>query len=174
MSSPFWAVLQDSSGIGDTIVSVTASAGITVNPGVPATTGAYTTDSCTLSSSTPVCGFGVKGIATGSASVNATATNYTVVPLALSVANPSSASRTITFKNTVSDLVWVGITGGTATSYLTKDMVATIDPQTSGANVTCGPINSGAACPTGSTCQQGGASPDSKTKYYWLLCSCMR
>jgi hypothetical protein len=172
MSGPFWAVLQDSSGVGDTVVTVSPSSKITINPGITAPpAGSYQQLSCTLSSSSPVCGFGVRGNTKGNATVSATAGSgaYTIQALNLSVNAPLSMSRTITFQNNDSNPVWVGITGGTATSYLTSNMVTTINPQTNGANVSCGPTNPGAACPTGSTCQQGGANPGSKTAYfcYW-------
>lgn len=171
MSSPFWAVLQDSSGVGDTVVTVSGSANVTINPAVSAASGAYQARSCTLSSSSPVCGFGIKGDALGTASVSATAASggYTIKTLNLSVNPQLGTSRTITFQNNDSAAVWVGITGGTATSYVTRDMVTTVNPQTNGANVTCGPSNASGACPTGSTCRQGGASPAAATAYfcYW-------
>lgn len=170
MSSPLWAVLQDSSGVGDTVVTLSASnTNIAINPGVAVNTGPYQTRSCTLSSSNPVCGFGVKGVTAGTASVSATAGGYTISPLALSVNAPDTSSRAITFKNTHPNPVWVGITGGTANSYETSRLVSTIDPATSGPNKMCGPSNPAGACPTGSTCTQGGASPASNTTYfcYW-------
>ncbi|MHB1228860.1 MAG: thaumatin family protein [Halothiobacillus sp.] len=172
MSSPIWAVLQDSSGGGDTVVTLSASnANISINPGISVTTGAYQTLSCTLNSSNPVCGFGVKGVMAGNATISATSSpsSYTIQPLSFSVNAPLSTSRVIKFANANSQSVWVGITGGTSISYETSALVSTIDPARSGPNKMCGPSNPAGACPTGSTCQQGGATPIASTTYfcYW-------
>ena len=169
MSSPFWVVLQDSSGVTSPItVTLSTSADLSLNPGI---SGASQTQ-CVMSSANPVCGFGVKGAtvtAAGSSdAITATTTTsgYSIAPLNVAVVQANTSSRSVTFQNNAANAVWVGITGGTAASFLTNQMVGTFNPQTNGANVTCGPSNSAAACPTGSTCQQGGANPGKDTIYY--------
>jgi carbon monoxide dehydrogenase subunit G len=167
MSSPFWVVLQDSSGITTPLsVSIAGSSGLSINP---ASGGAAT---CSLSSANPVCGFGVLGStlspsgSNDALSASESTNSYTINPLSVSVVAQQTSARTISFQNNDANTVWVGITGGTAASFLTNQMVATLNPQTSGANVTCGPSNPAAACPTGSTCRQGGANPATGTVYY--------
>lgn len=172
MSSPIWAVLQDSSGVGNTVVTLNAANGnAVINPGVTVSTGPYQTLSCTLSSAQPVCGFGVKGVTVGEETINATTSSggYSIASLPLAVTAPLSAARIIKFANSSTSPVWVGITGGTSNSYETNSLVSTIDPSTSGPNKMCGPSNSAGACPTGSTCLQGGANPNASTTYfcYW-------
>jgi len=167
MSSPFWVVLQDSSGVTSPVnVTLSASSDLSINPGISGTTQTQ----CVLSSANPVCGFGVLGKTNTNASDTITATTstsgYSIAPLNVAVVPANTSTRSLTFQNNASDPVWVGITGGTATSFLTNQMVGTFNPQTNGANVTCGPSNSAAACPTGSTCQQGGANPGKDTIYY--------
>ena len=172
MSSPIWAVLQDSSGVGNTVVTLNTSNGnVVINPGVSVSTGAYQTKSCTLSSTQPVCGFGVKGVTVGDETISAIASSggYVIASLPLAVTAQLNAARVIKFANSSTSPVWVGITGGTSNSYETNTLVSTIDPSTSGPNKMCGPSNSAGACPTGSTCLQGGANPNSSTTYfcYW-------
>jgi hypothetical protein len=169
MSSPMWAVLRDSSGVGDTVVTLQASdASVTINPGVKRTAGAYQQRSCTLSSVSPVCGFGVKGEAAGSVSISATASGYTIDPLSFTVNEPQAASRVFKFRNKSNDPVWLGITSGTSNSYRTRAWIGSSD-SSGGSGKTCGPSNSGAACARGSTCQQGGANAGDETTYfcYW-------
>lgn len=163
MSSPFWVVLQDSSGVTSPIsVSLSTSSGLSIN----AASGGSA--QCALSSANPVCGFGAQGKTLGTNTITAStsASGYSISPLSVSVVQPNATGRSITFQNNAANTVWVGITGGTATSFLTNQMIATLNPQTNGANVTCGASNPAAACPTGSTCRQGGANPDSGTAYY--------
>lgn len=173
MSSPMWAVLQDSSGVSDTTVTITAdnSGNIKINPAITVTQGSYHQNSCTLSSQNPVCGFGVLGVTAGKAKVTALAStpSYTIADLPFTVTTPLTATRTIKFVNTSTNPVWVGITGGTSNSYQTEELISTVDPASSGPNKMCGPSNPAGACPTGSTCRQGGAIPGSKTTYfcYW-------
>lgn len=164
MSSPFWVVLQDSSGVTSPLrVSVSGSSGLAINPS------SGSTADCTLSSESPVCGFGVLGSTLSPSGVNdvLSATeashSYVISPLNVAVVAPESTTRTFTFQNNDTTPIWVGITGGTATSFATNLMVA------KGADVTCGPSNPAAACPTGSTCRQGGATPNADTVYqcYW-------
>jgi hypothetical protein len=69
-----WVILRDSSGIGETVVRLKASnSNIVINPGVAVPAGAYQTESCTLSSANPVCGLGVKGMASGNVTLSAAA-----------------------------------------------------------------------------------------------------
>lgn len=170
MSSPMWAVLRDSSGVGDTVVTLNASGtNVTINPGVKSTAGAYQQRSCTLSSVNPVCGFGVKGETAGVAAISASASSggYTIDPLSFTVTEPLASSRVFKFQNKSNKPVWLGITSGTSNSYQTRALINSADA--SGPSKTCGPSNPGAACPRGSSCQQGGANPDDKTTYfcYW-------
>jgi hypothetical protein len=169
MSSPMWAVLRDSSGVSDTVVTLQASdASVSINPGVKRTTGAYQQQSCTLSSASPVCGFGVRGEEAGTVSISATASGYAIDPLSFTVNEPQAASRVFKFRNTSNDPVWLGITSGTSNSYRTRAWIGSSD-SSGGTGKTCGPSNPGAACPRGSTCQQGGANPGDETTHfcYW-------
>jgi len=172
MSSPMWAVLQDSSGVGATAVTLsTDNANIQLNPEITATQGDYRQKSCVLSSSNPVCGFGVLGVKQGNAKVSALTSpaDYTIASLPFSITKALGSARTIKFVNDSNKPVWVGITGGTSNSYETEEMVSTVNPASNGPNKMCGPSNPAGACPTGSTCRQGGAVPESKTTYfcYW-------
>ncbi len=170
MSSPMWAVLRDSSGVGDTVVTLQASnTNVTINPGVTRTSGAYQQQSCTLSSVNPVCGFGVKGETAGTVSIAAGAGGYTIDPLALMIDEPSATARVFKFRNTSPNPVWLGVTSGTSNSYQTRALISSTDASASGPSKMCGPSNPGGACPRGSTCQQGGAYPDDDTTYfcYW-------
>lgn len=126
------------------------------------------------------CGFGLVGQATtGSVTVSATATStaqqtYSVAPLVLGAVVPEATRRSVTFSNNSSQTIYVGITGGAASSWTSAttpfvtpgQATANLKP---GAGSTCGPSNPLAACPIGTTCMQGGASPSStvaNTPYY--------
>lgn len=141
-----------------------------------------TTQTCTLSytaaiSSVMNCGFGLVGAATsGTVTINATATSasnnqYTIAPLTLGAVAPEATRRSITFTNNSSRTVYVGITGGAASSYLNPTTPA-IPPGAPTANMkpgagsVCGPSNPQAACPIGTTCIQGGSAPGSSTPFY--------
>ncbi|MEJ1965207.1 MAG: thaumatin family protein [Gammaproteobacteria bacterium] len=172
MSTPVWAVLRDSSGIGDTVVALNPTGtSVEINPGVSRTSGAYQKRSCTLSSASPVCGFGVKGIAAGRVSIGATAPSgdYSIEPLFLVVTEPLTAARLLSFRNRSPAPVWLGVTSGTSNSYQTRALVSASDPLTQAPNKMCGPSNPPGACPRGASCQQGGAYPDKDTTYfcYW-------
>ncbi len=169
MSNPFWVVLQDSSGVTTPItVTPSVSKNLQLNPAFPS----GNTFTCQLSSANPVCGFGVMGTSiSATETISASATGYKVNDLPVSVVAPASTSRSISFQNNDKDTVWLGITGGTATSMITAQMVAShrwadVDPKVSSDNTVCGPNNPAVACPTGATCRQGGANPDSSTTYY--------
>ncbi len=172
MSSPIWAVLRDSSGVGDTVVTLRPSGtSVGINPGIARTTGAYRNLSCTLSSASPVCGFGVKGMEAGVVSIGATAGSgaYDIAPLPITVNEPLTAARLLKFRNRSPGPLWLGITSGTSNSYQTRALVSALDPQTNAPNKMCGPSNPVGACPRGASCQQGGAYPDESTTYfcYW-------
>lgn len=126
------------------------------------------------------CGFGLVGQATtGNVTVSATTTStaqqtYSVAPLVLGAVVPEATRRSVTFSNNSSQTIYVGITGGAASSWTSAttpfvtpgQATANLKP---GAGSTCGPSNPLAACPIGTTCMQGGASPSStvaNTPYY--------
>jgi len=125
------------------------------------------------------CGLGLVGAATsGTVTVSATATStagqtYTLGSLVLGAIAPAAAIRTVTFTNNSAETIYVGITGGAATAYLDAGAPPPGPPTTAnmkpGAASQCGPSNPQAACPLGTTCMQGGASPNTdftKTPYY--------
>lgn len=126
------------------------------------------------------CGLGLVGAAVGSTVVvNAAMTSssgqtYTLGSLVLGAIAPAAAIRTVTFTNNSTQTIYVGITGGAAAAYLDSATPALPPGQTTanmkaGAASLCGPSNPQAACPLGTTCMQGGASPNSNignTPYY--------
>lgn len=138
-------------------------------------------DSSSKTNKPTSCGFGLAGSATsGTVTVNAAVTSsstgksYTVGSLVLGAVAPAPARRTVTFTNNSKETIYVGITGGAATAYTDAttpwqkpgQATANLKP---GAASQCGPSNPQAACPIGTTCLQGGASPStdvSKTPYY--------
>jgi hypothetical protein len=119
------------------------------------------------------CGFGLVGQATtGNVTVSATAAStaqqtYSIAPLGLGAVAPEPTRRAVTFSNSSSQMIYVGITGGAAAAWINATTPAVPPGQTTanlkpGAGSTCGPSNPLAACPMGTTCMQGGASPSSK------------
>jgi hypothetical protein len=150
--------------------------------GSPVTT--YTTSTtkdCSLTAGSTGCGFGLVGSATSgavtvSAKITSSANNYkyAIDSLTLGLGDPTTQTprRTVRFENnsTVQDL-WVGIAGGAASSYLGPNR-SVVPPGTPSADVKpgagsqCGLTNPAAACPIGSTCAPGGATPGLKTPYY--------
>ena len=126
------------------------------------------------------CGLGLVGSATsGSVTVSAAAASssgqtYTLGSLVLGAIPPAAAVRTVTFTNNSSETIYVGITGGAAAAYIDASTPALPPGQTTanlkpGAASLCGPSNPQAACPLGTTCMQGGASPSTNignTPYY--------
>lgn len=157
-------------------------------PGNNTTPVLSTTQTCSLSyagakqtTNALSCGLGLVGTATsGTVTVSATATSasgltYTVGSLVLGAVAPAAAVRTVTFTNSSSETIYVGITGGAATAATDADSgdhkassasTANLKP---GAASQCGPSNPTAACPLGTTCMQGGAAPNAditKTPYY--------
>lgn len=156
-------------------------------PGNNSTLNTPATQTCTLTfvgkgqaSNALSCGFGLVGQATtGSVTVSATATStaqqtYSIAPLVLGAIAPEATRRAVTFSNNSSQTIHVGITGGAASSWTSATTPFVTPGQTTanlkpGAGSTCGPSNPLAACPMGTTCMQGGASPNSdpsKTPYY--------
>lgn len=118
------------------------------------------------------CGLGLVGAAdigqvTATATVTSTAgQSYSVGSLVLGAIAPAAAVRTVTFNNSSSETVFVGITGGAANAYLNASTPAIPPGQVTanlkaGAASQCGPSNPQAACPVGTTCMQGGAAPSS-------------
>lgn len=136
------------------------------------------TRTCTLqytgvpATSTLNCGFGLVGAATsGTVTISAIATaasnnQYTIAPLTLGAVAPEPTRRSITFTNKSARTVYVGITGGAASSFLSPRTPTTPPGATTGnlkpgAGSVCGPSNPQAACPIGTTCIQGGSAPSS-------------
>ncbi len=126
------------------------------------------------------CGFGLVGQATtGSVTINAAVTStahqtYSVAPMVLGAVAPEPTRRAVTFSNNSSQTIYVGITGGAAAAW-TSATTPAVQPGLATANLKpgegsqCGPSNPLAACPSGTTCMQGGASPSStvaNTPYY--------
>jgi len=118
------------------------------------------------------CGLGLVASAdVGQVTVSAAVTSrsgqsYSVGALVLGATPPAPAVRTVTFNNSSSETVYVGITGGAANAYLNATTPAIPPGQVTanlkaGAASQCGPSNPQAACPTGTSCMQGGAAPNS-------------
>jgi len=157
-------------GSGATFYSYAAGNNQTMNTATSAT--CTLTNAATVATSQLNCGLGLVGSGSaGTVTVSGTATGaagtYTIAPLTLAVVAPDAARRTVTFTNaSVTQTIYVGITGGAASSYLNATTPA-IPPGTTTANMkpgagsTCGPSNPQAACPTGTTCIQGGSAPNS-------------
>lgn len=140
------------------------------------------TATCTISQSQPNCGLGIIASATGTAQIKITsisivpgsATNVIPAlansPYTIHITAPSTKGRTITFNNQSSDMVQIGITSGSALSFITPTQSTTggsFDERLpAGAGSACGPTNPQAACPIGATCAQGGAVPNSTSPYY--------
>jgi hypothetical protein len=155
-------------------------------PGNNSTINTSTTATCTLtntlvaSTSQLNCGLGLVGAAnSGSVTISATATAtsnhaYTIAPLTVGAIAPEATRRSVTFTNNSSSTIYVGITGGAASSYLNATTSAVPPGTTSadmkpGAGSLCGPSNPQAACPIGTACIQGGSAPNSdvsKSPFY--------
>lgn len=140
-----------------------------------------TTQTCTLiygaATNTLNCGLGLVGqAASGSVTVSAVAMSaqnnqYTIANLTLGAVAPEATRRSVTFTNNSSKTIYVGITGGAASSWLNATTPAvppgtTVANMKPGAGSACGPSNPQAACPIGSTCLQGGATPQATTPFY--------
>jgi hypothetical protein len=179
--APLWVNWKDPGGITDTVtvnlsIQGTGATFYSFAPGTNTQIQTSTTQTCSLSTSTSGgtstlgCGFGlVATLSSGQVTVTGTATStsghtYPIENLVLGLAAPEPAARTITFTNSSSTPVFLGITGGAAASLLSPTRT-TVPPGTPSANVkpgaasTCGLTNPAAACPVGSTCLQGGAHP---------------
>lgn len=140
------------------------------------------TESCTLTyPSSMSCGFGIAGLASGSSQISAVAVSsngesYVINNLNLSVVQQDPAIRTITFTNNSDESIAVGITGGGANAYNSPSTTIVL-PGTPSASISsggvslCGPSNNGkSACPTGTTCIQGGTNPSSNIANSPFLC----
>ena len=142
------------------------------------------TQSCTLTypgaGNPPSCGLGLVGsAASGNVTVTATASSanqqtYSIGSLVLGAVAPEPTVRAITFTNSSMQTIYVGVTGGAATAYVSPTKPAVPPGQTTanlkpGAGSLCGPSSPQAACPMGTTCLQGGASPNTdytKSPYF--------
>jgi hypothetical protein len=144
------------------------------------------TASCTLTNTLVTatsqlnCGLGLTGSATtGFVTINATATassghTYAIPSLTVGAIAPEATRRAVTFTNNSGSTIYVGITGGAASSYLnpTTSAVPAGTPSADlkpGAGSLCGPSNPQAAGPIGTACIQGGSAPNSditKSPFY--------
>ncbi|MDQ5921974.1 MAG: hypothetical protein QG673_2033 [Pseudomonadota bacterium] len=175
MSAPIWVNLANGSGVPPTTITLTSSnpSAIEFYQGVESKINLTNSVSCVISSESPSCGFGIRAQESSGTSV-ISATNsggYVIQSLTVAATTPESSGRTITFTNTLSDTIWVGITGGSANATLdAKGTPAGAAGQVlhgvPGGGSMCGPSNPMAACPTGSSCLQGGANPTSSTVYF--------
>lgn len=112
-------------------------------------------------------------------SVTTSLGTYTFAPMTLTIAEASSAIRSVTFTNNSTQNIYVGITGGGGWSYKSPTDTS-IPPGTPSADIAPGAVsacglNDGTspnytqACPMGSTCRQAGAVPQasvSATPFY--------
>ncbi|HSQ10702.1 MAG TPA: thaumatin family protein [Burkholderiaceae bacterium] len=126
------------------------------------------------------CGLGLVGSAiSGNVTVTATVSSatqqaYSIGSLVLGAVAPEPTVRAITFTNSSTQTIYVGVTGGAATAYVSATKPAVSPGQTTanlkpGAGSLCGPSNPQAACPMGTTCLQGGSSPNTdytKSPYF--------
>lgn len=130
------------------------------------------------------CGFGIYATGTGAATISATITSSSgqaygsMTPLTVTAIQNSiaDAARVVTFTNNSStEDLWIGITGGAASAYLSPTVAA---GSTAGQRITqtsasaasyCGPTNPANACPVGSSCLQPGQGPASSKEYscFW-------
>ena len=128
---------------------------------------------CALTLTATGCGYGiVANASSGSVIVSGTVSSssgytYSLEPLQLTAipVNLSDVARAVTFtNNSLTQNIWVAITGGAAASYInpttTAGSVSTNNKSVTavGANL-CGPSAPQNACPMGSSCIQGGATP---------------
>ncbi|MBP9743535.1 MAG: hypothetical protein KBD37_09270 [Burkholderiales bacterium] len=179
MSAPIWVNLVNGSGVASTTVTLTSNnpSVIQFYQGMESQINLTNSVSCTISSESPSCGFGIKAqTSSGTSLITAVASDgsYIIESLTVAATTPSTSGRTITFKNTMNTTIWIGITGGSANATLDADgtpagAAGQALHNTPGGGSMCGPSNPLAACPTGSSCLQGGANPTTSTVYfcYW-------
>lgn len=142
-SSQVLLSLNHSSGIENLLVSL-SSANTSFATESPS--------SCSLSSGNVTarsCTITVTGVVTGSTTVNAIASGYTILPANVTVAESTSFSRTFTIYNNTSNSIWIGSTGG-ATNSLKNGVDS--------GSTSCGTSNPGAVCPSGSQCLLAGVA----------------
>ncbi len=181
LNAPLWVTWDGPATIGTVTVNLAISGGASFywyNPGDNLTRHIGTTKTCTLTftgaaDSSLHCGYGLRANdgATASQPVTLTATasgswgyTYPTQTLPLTVGAALPAARTVTFTNGSSQPLWVGITGGAATSWSDEDTPYGAPGSTSGGRpiggtTQCGPSTTppdAAACPLGTTCLQGG------------------
>ncbi len=128
---------------------------------------------CALTLTATGCGYGiVANASSGSVIISGTVSStngytYSLEPLQLTAipVNLSDVARAVTFTNSsLTQNIWVAITGGAAASYInpttSAGSVNTNNKSVTavGANL-CGPSAPQNACPMGSSCIQGGANP---------------
>lgn len=140
-SSEVLLTLNDSSGISNLHVGLkTANHAIAqVSP-----------ESCVLSSGKHAirsCTLQISGLESGTTTLSATATGYSITPATVYVESTSYA-RTFTIKNNCESTIWVGSTGG-STDSLKAD-------GTDSGSTACGTSNPGTVCPSGSSCTNAG------------------
>lgn len=111
------------------------------------------------------CGYGIAATQnSGTVKITPTYTStngytYTAEPITVTAIANDVYARTATFNNNLaSDTVWLGVQNASANAYATPSVMAA---QAAASNkVYCGTTaNFAVACPTGSTCRQGGANP---------------
>jgi len=150
------------------------------NPGSAATTS--DTATCTIMPSAPNCGLGiiassngtyqvqVSSVVVNSGSATKAIPKLANSPLTLTVVSPSTIGRTITFTNNSSDKVLLGLTSGSAMSFISPSQSTSggsfDERQPPGSGSMCGPSNPQSACPIGASCAQGGANPSADSVYF--------
>jgi hypothetical protein len=195
-NAPVWVIWDKPANVGTVSVTLNIQGGATFysfTPGNNTTPNTPTQETCTLnftgsstSQSKLSCGFSVRATQptgpSGTVTVTATATlttstgtyTYTVTPLSLALATPQATARTVNFVNGSSTPIFVGITGGAATSFVDPTTPYGVawgaqgDSKAAGGTL-CGKSTTPphvAACPIGSTCIQGGAGITSDTTFY--------
>ena len=187
---PLWVTWDKPAVLGTATVTLTVSGGASFywyNAGDNLNIQTGTTKTCSLTfDGTPTsnlhCGYGLRanpGATAGQAvTVSATATgpapySYPVTSLPLTVGAALPTARTIVFTNNSSKPLWVGITGGSATSWSDASTPYGAPGTTTGGRpiggaTQCGPSTvppDAAACPAGASCIQGGAGVTSSTGF---------
>jgi hypothetical protein len=190
LKAPLWVVWDDAASNESVSVSATITGPAIFyyfapgnnDPTSPTTVSNQT---CTLTFPTSLsCGFGVMATApSGQVTVNVTGTGLTsgtpyAASLTLNAVQMAPAARTLTFKNSSSQTIYLGINTGTGTAYVDQMVPSSLlIPAAQGGASGCGytnpgytcppgvTCNYGAACPLGTTCIQGGANASSATAF---------
>jgi hypothetical protein len=170
---PLWVKWKDPATIDSPVVTLNVSgASFYSFPNSNTQIVTTTTATCPLNfdgtaASVVGCGFGLvaasgSGTATVTASVASVKSSYPDKTLIFDLVQPLPTRRTVTFQNSSSTPLWVGITGGASNSFLDPTTpvasgVVTSAQLQAGAGSQCYTNNPAAACPIGTTCLQGGA-----------------